>query len=66
MKKLQVAIFIAQKIFPVIKKIVDDVADAKDPKSEGGSKITPSERHEIIFTNLTSVIPLIDDVIKEL
>ena len=66
MKKLQIAILISQKIFPVIKKIVDDVQDAKDPNSEGGSKITHSEQQEIIFNNLTNVVPVIADIIKEL
>lgn len=66
MKKLQLAIQVMQKIFPVVKKIIEDVAAAKDPNSQGGKKITPEERHDIIFNNITNVIPVIDDVIKEL
>lgn len=65
-KKITLVIKILQKIRPIIVSIVEDIAEAKKADSEGGKKVTKSEKSEIIFNSLTDAIPVIEDILEEL
>tara|TARA_R100000742_G_C4185080_1_gene18957 strand:- start:187 stop:384 length:198 start_codon:yes stop_codon:yes gene_type:complete len=64
--KFSIAIQIVQVLYPIAKKIADDIQKAKAVNSDGGKEITKPERQEIIFTNLIEVIPAIEEIIKKL
>jgi len=53
-------------LYPVALAIVEDVKNAKKPKSDGGRKVTTSEAQEIIFSNLIEAIPAIEAIVKQL
>jgi hypothetical protein len=65
-KKIKLVAEILKAIQPIIWNIVEDIIEAKDEDSDGGSKITAKERQEIIIDNLLDLPKKIEPIIKDL
>ncbi len=57
---------IIKSLTPYIFKLVDDVIDAKKKGSDGGKKITRTERQEIIMEHVIDFPQIIDIIVSEL
>jgi len=57
---------IIKALTPFIFKLVDDVIDAKKVDSDGGKKITKSERQEIIMEHVIDFPQIIELIVSEL
>ena len=57
---------IIKALTPYIFKLVDDVIDAKKKDSDGGKKITRTERQEIIMEHVIDFPQIIDIIVSEL
>lgn len=57
---------IIKALSPVIFKLVDDVISARNENSEGGRKITKSERQEIIMDHVIDFPLVIELIIAEM
>jgi len=64
--KIKMVATILKAIQPVIWSIVDDIIEAKDADSDGGSKITAKERQEIMINHLLDLPAKIEPIIKNL
>jgi hypothetical protein len=64
--KIKMVAMILKAIQPVIWAIVDDIIEAKDEDSDGGSKVTKEERQQIILDNLLDIPEKIEPLIREL
>ncbi len=57
---------ILKALTPFIFKLVDDIVDAKKKNSDGGKKITKSERQEIIMEHVIDFPQIIELIVSEL
>lgn len=57
---------IIKALTPYIFKLVDDVIAAKKKDSDGGKKITRTERQEIIMEHVIDFPQIIDIIVSEL
>lgn len=57
---------IIKALTPYIFKLVDDVIEAKKKDSEGGKKITRTERQEIIMEHVIDFPQIIDIIVSNL
>ena len=57
---------IIKALTPFIFRLVDDVVDAKKINSDGGKKITKSERQEIIMEHVIDFPQIIELIVSEL
>ncbi len=57
---------IIKALTPFIFKLVDDIVDAKKKDSDGGKKITKSERQEIIMEHVIDFPQIIELIVSEL
>lgn len=57
---------IIKALTPFIFKLVDDIVDAKKINSDGGKKITKSERQEIIMEHVIDFPQIIELIVSEL
>ena len=57
---------IIKALTPYIFKLVDDVIDAKKTDSDGGKKITRTERQEIIMEHVIDFPQIIDIIVSKL
>ena len=57
---------IIKALTPYIFKLVDDVIDAKKQDSDGGKKITRTERQEIIMKHVIDFPQIIDIIVSKL
>lgn len=57
---------IIKALTPYIFKLVDDVIEAKKKDSDGGKKITRTERQEIIMEHVIDFPQIIDIIVSEL
>ena len=57
---------IIKALTPFIFRLVDDIVDAKKKDSEGGSKITKSERQEIIMEHVIDFPLIIEMIVAEM
>jgi hypothetical protein len=57
---------IIKALTPFIFRLVDDVIDAKKINSDGGKKITKSERQEIIMEHVIDFPQIIELIVSEL
>jgi hypothetical protein len=57
---------IIKALTPFIFRLVDDVIDAKKKDSDGGKKITKSERQEIIMEHVIDFPQIIELIVSEL
>lgn len=65
-KKIKLVAEILKAIQPIIWNIVEDIIEAKNENSDGGSIITAKERQEIIIDNLLDLPKKIEPIIKDL
>lgn len=64
--KIKLVAQILKALQPIVWAIVDDIIDAKDPESDGGSKITRDERQAIVIEHLLDIPAIIEPIIKKL
>lgn len=65
-EKIKMVAAILKAIQPIIWAIVDDIIEAKDNESDGGSMITMEERQKIIIHNLLDIPDKIEPLIRGL
>ena len=64
-RALKVTINIIKALTPIIMRLLKQVQEAKDPKSDGGKEVTPEERWEIAYNASVVFLPEIVDAITE-
>ena len=62
---LRVTINIIKALTPIIMRLLKQVQEAKDPKSDGGKEITQEERWEIAYNASVVFLPEIVDAISD-
>jgi hypothetical protein len=65
-EKIKMVALILKAMQPIVWDIVDDIIDAKDPKSDGGKKVTRDERQEIIIEHLLDLPAKLEPLLKKL
>ena len=65
-EKMRMVAAILKALVPVLWDIVDDIIDAREDDSEGGKKVTKSERQRIIMENVLDIPELIVRVIRDM
>lgn len=65
-EKMRMVAAILKALVPVLWDIVDDIIDAREDDSEGGKKVTKSERQRIIMENVLDIPELIVKVIRDM
>ena len=65
-EKMRMVAAILKALVPVLWDIVDDIIDAREGDSEGGKKVTKSERQRIIMENVLDIPELIVRVIRDM
>ena len=65
-EKMRMVAAILKALVPVLWDIVDDIIDAREDDSDGGKKVTKSERQRIIMENVLDIPELIVKVIRDM
>lgn len=65
-EKMRMVAAILKALVPVLWDIVDDIIDAREDDSDGGKKVTKSERQRIIMENVLDIPELIVRVIRDM